>query len=135
MTRINRWWTVISGASRFINDIVDAVTEGGSVIVKNSADIPFCDDLVGILSSRIGSEMHDRAIKMFDSSLIQEDTVEKYLCEHYCPDEFFIPSKGFTRTHFLVRSKVSWRTGLIKHSLFCLRKQTGISRKQNNAVS
>lgn len=106
MTRINRWWTVISGASRFINDIVDAVTEGGSVIVKNSADIPFCDDLVGILSSRIGSEMHDRAIKMFDSSLIQEDTVEKYLCEHYCPDEFFIPSKGFTRTHFLVRSKV-----------------------------
>ena len=86
MTRINRWWTVISGASRFINDIVDAVTKGDSVIVKNSSGIPFCDDLFTILSSRIGSEMHDRSIKMYDSSLIQEDTVEKYLCEYYCPD-------------------------------------------------
>ena len=106
MARINRWWTVISGASGFVNDIVDAVAEGNSVIIKSSAGIPFRDDLFSILNSRIGFVIHDRTIKMFDSSSVYESTVEEYLCENYCPDEFFIPSKGFTRTHFLARSKV-----------------------------
>ena len=46
MSRENKWWTVITGASRFISDIVNAVEEGESVIIKNSCNIPFLDEMI-----------------------------------------------------------------------------------------
>lgn len=105
MARENRWWTVISGACRFINDIVDAAIAGESVIVENSGQIPFRDDMLNKIRDKIGC-IFDRSVKLFGSSQIRESTVEEYLCENYCPDEIFIPAKGFTRLHLLVRSKV-----------------------------
>ena len=106
MSRENRWWTVISGASRFINDIVDAVRDGNSVIIKNSGSIPFYDDMLNNIYHQVGSDMYDRTIKSFDHSRICSGSLEEYLCENCCPDEIYIPSKGFTRLHFLVRSNV-----------------------------
>ena len=72
MTRINRWWTVISGASRFINDIVDAVTEGGSVIVKNSADVL---KQAGNATTHRRSNQQGKPYDRNDSKAVQKDAL------------------------------------------------------------
>ena len=82
MSRENRWWTVISGASRFINDIVDAVRDGNSVIIKNSGSIPFYDDMLNNIYHQVGSDMYDRTIKSFDHSRICSGSLEEYLSKY-----------------------------------------------------
>lgn len=98
------WWNKISGASSFINDIIDTVEKNNSVIINNSSIIPFFDSFTDIVQRRLSERSSSKNVAYLNAEDFTSENVVEDMADMYCVGAAYFPKRGYTKFDFLADS-------------------------------
>ena len=105
--RDNAWWTDVSGPSRFMAAAARSAAAQKSCILALPSEIPFEDEFVDTLLSRVENELSGQEVHVIDGFA---GNVAEYFLTSYCRRELrasFRPKPGYTAARFLAESASS----------------------------